>query len=69
MDLHQSYTLGSIIEHMAPISTKSDKMQKATKCTVRDPEMAVPYTGKKKTCTLQRFDEFANRKRKQSHEK
>ena len=26
--------------------TKRDKTQKPTKCTVRDPEMAVPYTGK-----------------------
>ena len=46
MDLYQSYTLGIIIEPIAPISTKSDKTQKPTKCTVRDPEIAVPYTEK-----------------------
>ena len=46
MDLYRSYTLGSIVEHIGPISTKSDKTQKPTKCIFRDPEMAVPNTGK-----------------------
>ena len=46
MDLYQNYTLGSIIEHIAPISTKSEKTQKPIKCTVQDAEIAVPFTGK-----------------------
>ena len=45
-DLFQSYARGSIIEHIMPNSTKRDKTQKPTKCTVRDPEIAVPYIGK-----------------------
>ena len=68
MDPYQSYTLGSIIEHIAPISTKRDKTQKPTKCTVCDPEMAMPLIyrkGPKKTYILQSFGEFANRKKEQ----
>ena len=45
-DPYQSYEIGSVIEHIAPISSRSDKTQEPTKGTVRDPEIALPYIGK-----------------------